>query len=88
VAFKVGGEFNAKVISAISAITRSTIERLGAELNLGDSIIAIMQRKKLLLAPLGKELILIAIVRPDPNLGLILLKIEELTDKLLKVLGE
>ncbi|WP_243666106.1 MULTISPECIES: roadblock/LC7 domain-containing protein [Vulcanisaeta] len=34
VAFKVGGEFNAKVVSAMVAIARSTMDRLGAELGL------------------------------------------------------
>ncbi|WP_243671496.1 roadblock/LC7 domain-containing protein [Vulcanisaeta sp. JCM 16161] len=34
VAFKVSSEFNAKVVSAMVAIARSTIDRLGAELSL------------------------------------------------------
>nr|KJR71657.1 MAG: dynein regulation protein LC7 [Vulcanisaeta sp. AZ3] len=85
-----GGEINAKVISALSAVARHTIDRLGVELNLGDPIMEIAQYTKntLLFVPLGKDLMLITIARPDANLGLILLEIDELKDKLLKVLVE
>ncbi|MGC8543072.1 MAG: roadblock/LC7 domain-containing protein [Vulcanisaeta sp.] len=90
VAFKVGGEFNAKVVSAMVAIARSTIDRLGAELSLGEPTISITQytRNTLLITPLSKELILTAIAKPDSNLGLILLEIEKLKDKLTKILVE
>jgi len=90
VAFKVGGEFNAKVVSAMVAIARSTIDRLGAELNLGESVINVAQytRNTLLITPLSKELILAAIAKPDPNLGLILIEVEKLKDKLTKILVE
>ncbi|WP_243680493.1 roadblock/LC7 domain-containing protein [Vulcanisaeta souniana] len=91
VAFKVGGEFNAKVVSAMVAIARSTIDRLGAELGLGgESVISVSQytRNTLLVAPLSKDLILTAIAKPDPNLGLVLLEIDKLKDKLTKILIE
>ena len=90
VAFKVSGEFNAKVVSAMVAIARSTIDRLGAELSLGEPTISIVQYTKdtLLVAPLSKDLILTAIAKPEPNLGLILLEIEKLKDKLTKILIE
>ncbi|WP_243671495.1 hypothetical protein [Vulcanisaeta sp. JCM 16161] len=42
----------------------------------------------LLIAPLSKDLILTAIAKPEPNLGLILLEIEKLRDKLMKILVE
>ncbi|ADN49733.1 roadblock/LC7 domain-containing protein [Vulcanisaeta distributa] len=90
VAFKVSGEFNAKVVSAMVAIARSTMDRLGAELGLGESVISVSQytRNTLLVAPLSKDLILTAIAKPEPNLGLILLEIEKLKDKLTKILVE
>ncbi|WP_054842687.1 roadblock/LC7 domain-containing protein [Vulcanisaeta distributa] len=90
VAFKVSNEFNAKVVSAMVAIARSTIDRLGAELSLGEPTISIVQYTKdtLLIAPLSKDLILTAIAKPEPNLGLILLEIEKLRDKLMKILVE
>ncbi|WP_367834344.1 hypothetical protein [Vulcanisaeta sp. JCM 16159] len=40
------------------------------------------------MAPISKDLILTAIAKPDPNLGLILLEIEKLKDKLTKILVE
>ncbi|MGC8606634.1 MAG: roadblock/LC7 domain-containing protein [Vulcanisaeta sp.] len=90
VAFKVSNEFNAKVVSAMVAIARSTIDRLGVELSLGEPAISIVQYTKdtLLIAPLSKDLILTAIAKPEPNLGLILLEIEKLKDKLTKILIE
>lgn len=90
VAFKVSNEFNAKVVSAMVAIARGTIDRLGVELSLGEPAISIVQYTKdtLLIAPLSKDLILTAIAKPEPNLGLILLEIEKLKDKLTKILIE
>ncbi|MCG2863449.1 MAG: roadblock/LC7 domain-containing protein [Vulcanisaeta sp.] len=90
VAFKVSGELNAKVVSAMAAIAKSAIDRLGVELGLGEPIINIAQytRNTLLIAPLSKDLILTAIAKPDPNLGLILIEIEKLKDKLIKILVE
>lgn len=90
VAFKVSNEFNAKIVSAMVAIARSTIDRLGAELNLGEPAIGIIQYSKdtLLIAPLSRDLILAAIAKPEPNLGLILLEVENLRGKLTKILIE
>ncbi|GAB6945500.1 roadblock/LC7 domain-containing protein [Vulcanisaeta sp. JCM 14467] len=90
VAFRVSGEFNAKVVSAMVAIARSTMDRLGAELGLGEPVINIAQYSKntLLIAPISKDLILTAIAKQDPNLGLILLEIDKLKDKLTKILIE
>jgi hypothetical protein len=90
VAFKVGGEFNAKIVSAMVAIGKSAIDRLGVELGLGEPVINIAQytRNSLLIAPLSKDLILTAITKPEPNLGLILIEIEKLKDKLTKILLE
>ena len=90
VAFRISGELNAKVVSAMVAIGKSAIDRLGVELNLGEPVIGIAQytRNTLLIAPLGKDLILTAITKPEPNLGLILIEIEKLKDKLTKILLE
>jgi hypothetical protein len=90
VAFKVSSELNAKVVSAMVAIAKSAIDRLGVELGLGEPIINIAQytRNTLLIAPLSKDLILTAIAKPDPNLGLILIEVEKLKDKLIKILVE
>lgn len=90
IASKMSGEFNVKLVSAMIAIARNTVERLGAELTIGEPMIIIMQYTKnsLLLVPLNKDLILTAITKQEPNLGLIMLEVENIKDRLIKILSE
>lgn len=90
IASKITSEFNIKLVSAMIAIAKNTVERLGVELTVGEPIITIMQYTKnsLLLVPLSKDLVLSAITKQEPNLGLIMLEVDKVRDKLVKILSE
>ncbi|WP_069806953.1 roadblock/LC7 domain-containing protein [Vulcanisaeta thermophila] len=90
IASRMTGEFNIKLVGAMIAIAKNTVERLGAELTIGEPIITIMQYSKnsLLMVPLSKDLVLTAITKQEPNLGLIMLEIDRIRGRLVKVLSE
>jgi len=90
VASRVSINLNSKLASAMVAIAKNSLERLGKELELGmpTVVVSLYQKSTLLLSLITNELILAVIAEPETNLGLLMLEIERLQIRLRQIISD
>ncbi|MGC8608103.1 MAG: roadblock/LC7 domain-containing protein [Vulcanisaeta sp.] len=79
---------NAKSLSAVFAAVKGTVDRILSKSGIGNTNLLLFRASKYLITmyPINNEVVLVSLAREDSNLGLILMSLDYVKERIEKIL--